>query len=44
MEEVKSLKQEVVEFKEEVKKLKDQLTISDKFKESSEALNKFLSL
>ena len=44
MEEVKSLKQEVVEFKEEVKKLKDQLTISEKFKESTEALNKVLSL
>ena len=44
MEEVKSLKQEVVEFKEDVKKLKDQLTISEKFKESTEALNKVLSL
>ena len=44
MKEVKSLKQEVVEFKEEVKKLKDQLTISENFKESTEALNKFLSL
>ena len=44
MEEVKSLKQEVVELKEEVKKLKYQLTIRDKFKESTEALNKVLSL
>ena len=44
MKAVKSLKQEVVEFKEEVKKLKDQLTISDKFKESTGALNKILSL
>ena len=44
MEEVKSLKKEVVEFKEEVKKLKDQLTISEKFKESTKALNKVLSL
>ena len=44
MKEVKSLKQEVVEFKEEVKKLKDQLTVSEKFKESTEALNKLLSL
>ena len=44
MEEVKSLKQEVFEFKEEVKKLKDQLTISEKFKESNEALNKVLIL
>ena len=44
MEEVRSLKQEVVEFKEEVKKLKDQLTVSEKFKESTEALNKVLSL
>ena len=44
MEEVKRLKQEVVEFKEELKKLKDQLSVSENFKESTEALNKFLSL
>ena len=44
MKEVKSLKQEFVEFKEEVKKLKDQLTVSEKFKESTEALNKVFSL
>ena len=44
IEEVKRLKQEVVEFKEEVKKIKDQLIVSEKFKESTEALNKFLNL
>ena len=44
MEDVKRLKQEVFEIKEEVKKLKDQLTVSKKFKESTEALNKVLSL
>ena len=44
MEEVKSLKTYIVEFKEEVKKLKDQLTVSEEFKESIEALNKVLSL
>ena len=44
MKEVKRLKQEVVEFKEEVKKLKDQSTVSEKFKESTKALNKVLSL
>ena len=44
MKEVESLKQEVVEFKEEVKKLKDQLIVSEKFKGSTEALNKVLSL
>ena len=43
-EEVDGLKQEVVEFKEDVKKLKDQLTASEKFKGSTEALNKILSL
>ena len=44
MEEVKILKQEVVEFKEEVKKLKDQLIVSEKFKESTKSLNKVLSI
>ena len=38
------MKQEVVEFKEEVKKLKYQMTVSEKFKESTEALNKVLIL
>ena len=33
MKEVKRLKQEFVEFKEEVKKLKDRMTISESFKE-----------
>ena len=42
MQEVKSLKQKFL--KEEVKKLKDQLTVSEKFKESTEALNKVLGL
>ena len=33
MKEFESLKQEFVEFKEEVKKLKDRMTISENFKE-----------
>ena len=33
MKEDESLKQEFVEFKEEVKKLKDRMTISEKFME-----------
>ena len=43
-EEVKSLKQKVVEFKEDVRKLKYQLNVSEKFKESIEALNKVINL
>ena len=43
MKEVETLKQEV-EFMEEVKKIKDRLTVSEKFKESTEALNKVLNL
>ena len=44
MKEAEILKKEVVEFKEEVKKLKDQLTVSEKFKEIIEALNQVLSI
>ena len=44
MEEAKKLKQEIIEFKEEITKLKDQQTVNENFKESTEALNKVLSL
>ena len=44
MEEAKNLKQEIAKFKEEIKKLKYRQTVNEKFKESSEALNKVLIL
>ena len=44
MKEVETLKKEVANFKVEINKLKDQLSISEIFKESTEALNKFLIL
>ena len=44
MKEAERLEQEVDEFKKELKKLKYHLTISENFKECTEALNKLLNL
>ena len=44
MKEAKRLKQEVAKLKGEVERLKYQQTINEKFKETTEALNKILSL
>ena len=43
-EEAETLKQEVDKFNGEIKNLKYQRSISERFKESNEALNKVLSL
>ena len=42
--EAETLKQEVANFKGEIKNIKDQLSVSEKFNENIESLNKVLIL